>query len=153
MTRTERSLSPRAIIKDRSESKSGMDKALRKGGAGSHNWGNINDEYLIEAEALDDQQQEPVANKGEHPATLRTQLAPHQRPLQKNLLTSPSLPDAPASLPRRTVLPLKRSASALLKTVGVVVDRVPPTSPDLPPNQTGVDLASIARSSAAVSST
>jgi len=63
MTRTERSLSPRAIIKDRSESKSGMDKALRKGGAGGHNWGNINDEYFLETEALDDERQESVANK------------------------------------------------------------------------------------------
>lgn len=129
MTRTERSLSPRAIIKDRSESKSGMDKALRKGGAGSHNWGNINDEYLIEAEALDDEQQESVANKGEHPATLRTRLAAHRRPLQKHPLTSPSLPDVAASLPRKTVLPLKRSASALLKTVSIVADRVPPNVP------------------------
>jgi hypothetical protein len=59
MTRTERSLSPRAIIKDRSESKSGMDKALRKGGAGSHNWGNINEEYLLETEALDDENKSP----------------------------------------------------------------------------------------------
>jgi len=65
MTRTERSLSPRAIIKDRSESKSGMDKALRKGGAGGHNWGNLNDEYLYETEALDDERQESVANKEE----------------------------------------------------------------------------------------
>lgn len=69
MTRTERSLSPRAIIKDRSESKSGMDKALRKGGAGSHNWGNIDQEYYLEA--IDDEQ-ESVANKGEYPATLHT---------------------------------------------------------------------------------
>jgi len=67
MTRTERSLSPRAIIKDRSESKSGMDKALRKGGAGGHNWGSVNEEYLLEAEALDDERQEPVVNKGEYP--------------------------------------------------------------------------------------
>lgn len=74
MTRTERSLSPRAIIKDRSESKSGMDKALRKGGAGSHNWGNINDEYFLETEALDDERQEFVANKGTRPATLLTRL-------------------------------------------------------------------------------
>jgi len=64
MTRTERSLSPRAIIKDRSESKSGMDKGLRKGGAGSHNWGNINDEILLETGALDDDQ-ESVAKKEE----------------------------------------------------------------------------------------
>jgi len=117
MTRTERSLSPRAIIKDRSESKSGMDKGLRKGGAGSHNWGNINEEYRLEAGALDDEQQESVAKKGEHPATLRTRLAAHQRPPQRNPLISPSLPDAPAPPPRRTVLPLEKSANALLKTV------------------------------------
>ena len=67
MTRTERSLSPRAIIKDRSESKSGMDKALRKGGAGGHNWGSVDQEYLLETEALDDERQEPVVNKGGYP--------------------------------------------------------------------------------------
>jgi len=42
-----------------------MDKTLRKGGAGGHNWGNINDEYYLEAEALDDEQQEIVVNKEE----------------------------------------------------------------------------------------
>ena len=80
MTRTERSLSPRAIIKDRSESKSGMDKALRKGGAGGHNWGSVNEDYLLEAEALDDERQEPVAKKGGYP--------PHAA--RDSLLTRPS---------------------------------------------------------------
>jgi len=80
MTRTERSLSPRAIIKDRSESKTGMDKALRKGGAGGHNWGNINEEYLLEDEALADEQQESATNKGECSATLHTRLPAYQRP-------------------------------------------------------------------------
>jgi len=42
-----------------------MDKALRKGGAGSHNWGNINEEYLYEVEALDDERQGSVADKEE----------------------------------------------------------------------------------------
>lgn len=77
MTRTERSLSPRALIKDRSESKSGMDKALRKGGAGNHNWGNIQDELYLESEALHDEQQELVANKGQSPATHDTRRVAH----------------------------------------------------------------------------
>ena len=152
MTRTERSLSPRAIIKDRSESKSGMDKALRKGGAGGHNWGNINEEMSLEADALDDERPESAANKGNHPATLRTRLPAHQHPFQKSPLTSPNSPGAAALLPRKTELPPERSASALSKTVSTVADRVPSAFLDLPHNYTGVDLASIARSSAAVSS-
>ncbi|KLO08775.1 hypothetical protein SCHPADRAFT_908368 [Schizopora paradoxa] len=55
MTRTERSTSPRAIMKDRTESKSGYDKSLRKGGAGSHNWGSLEDELKHEYEALEDE--------------------------------------------------------------------------------------------------
>ncbi|PAV18399.1 hypothetical protein PNOK_0524100 [Pyrrhoderma noxium] len=54
MTRTERATSPRAILKDRSESKSGYDKSLRKGGAGPHNWGAMRDEMELEREALED---------------------------------------------------------------------------------------------------
>jgi len=54
MTRTERATSPRAILKDRTESKSGHDKSLRKGGAGGHNWGSLKDELDHEREALED---------------------------------------------------------------------------------------------------
>jgi len=56
MTRTERSTSPRAVLKDRSESKSGFDKSLRKGGAGAHNWGSIRDELDLERDALEDEE-------------------------------------------------------------------------------------------------
>lgn len=38
----------------RSESKSGYDKSLRKGGAGPHNWGAMRDEMELEREALED---------------------------------------------------------------------------------------------------
>jgi len=113
MTRTERSLTPRAIIKDRSESKSGMDKALRKGGAGGHNWGNINEEYTLEAEALDDEQQESVANKEE----------------------SADKPE----LTRRTSVTSEEDRTAAREVRKRAL-------------KDGVDLASIARSSAAVSS-
>lgn len=54
MTRTQRATSPRAILKDRSESKSGYDKSLRKEGAGPHNWGSVRDELTLEQDALAD---------------------------------------------------------------------------------------------------
>lgn len=60
MTRTARATFPRALIRDCSESKSGLDKSLRKGGGGRHNWGSIADEGYLEAAALDDEQQ-PLA--------------------------------------------------------------------------------------------
>ncbi|KAJ3931172.1 MAG: hypothetical protein NXY57DRAFT_1062019 [Lentinula lateritia] len=41
MTRTARAAFPRAIIKDRSQSRSGFSKEMKKGGAGSHNWGKL----------------------------------------------------------------------------------------------------------------
>jgi len=112
MTRTERSLSPRAIIKDRSESKSGMDKALRKGGAGGHNWGSVNEEYLLEAEALDDERQEPVAKK-----------EPAEKP----------------ELVRRSSVASEEDVTAAREIRKRAL-------------KDGIDLASIARSSAAVSS-
>jgi len=55
MTRTERSSHPRALTKDRSENKSGLDKGLRKGGAGAHNWGSLDDEINHEADLLDEE--------------------------------------------------------------------------------------------------
>ncbi|KAF8496309.1 hypothetical protein JB92DRAFT_3126148 [Gautieria morchelliformis] len=61
MTRTERSFSPRAVIRDRSESKSGLDKSSRKGGAGAHNWGSYADEQDHEYRALEDYEDEGLA--------------------------------------------------------------------------------------------
>ena len=55
MTRTERSQSLRALAKDRSVSRSGMDMSTPKNGAGAHNWGALNFEGYLEAEALDDE--------------------------------------------------------------------------------------------------
>ena len=49
MTRTERSISPRALRRDRSENKEGVDTGMRKGGAGAHNWGSIDEEARIYA--------------------------------------------------------------------------------------------------------
>ncbi|OSD01000.1 hypothetical protein PYCCODRAFT_1436782 [Trametes coccinea BRFM310] len=58
MTRTVRASYPDAIAKDRSEPKNGMDKHIPKDGAGPHNWGRLEDEYELEAAALEDEQAE-----------------------------------------------------------------------------------------------
>ena len=55
MTRTERAVFPRALMKDRSEARNGLDSSLRKGGAGAHNWGSLEDEARHEDEALQDE--------------------------------------------------------------------------------------------------
>lgn len=54
MTRTERSHSLRALLKDRSEARNGMDSSLPKGGAGAYNWGSIESEYDYENAAIAD---------------------------------------------------------------------------------------------------
>ncbi|TCD64996.1 hypothetical protein EIP91_003363 [Steccherinum ochraceum] len=61
MTRTERAAFPRAIIKDRAESKSGMDKSTPKHGAGPHNWGSLIDERELEEGADYDEARETEA--------------------------------------------------------------------------------------------
>ncbi|KXN80694.1 hypothetical protein AN958_08362 [Leucoagaricus sp. SymC.cos] len=58
MTRTERAAYPRAVNRDRSESRTGLDPSLRKGGAGNHNWGSLADERRLEDTALDDEEYE-----------------------------------------------------------------------------------------------
>lgn len=64
MTRTERATSLRAIIKDRSESKSGIDKRTPKGGAGTHNWGSLEDERDLEEAALYDEENDHADEAG-----------------------------------------------------------------------------------------
>ncbi|ETW77520.1 hypothetical protein HETIRDRAFT_243856, partial [Heterobasidion irregulare TC 32-1] len=64
MTRTERAVSPRALLKDRSEARNGLDTGLRKGGAGAHNWGALNDEARFEREGADDEESEPRDGEG-----------------------------------------------------------------------------------------
>jgi len=75
MTRTERAMFPRAIIKDRSESKSGMDKSLRKSGAGPHNWGSLKDELDLERDALEDERIE-AEDLAEVPVEVDQSVAP-----------------------------------------------------------------------------
>lgn len=64
MTRTERAAFPRALFRDRSESKSGLDKSLRKSGGGNHNWGSIHNEGYLESAALEDEGKAFAAEEG-----------------------------------------------------------------------------------------
>lgn len=73
MTRTERAAYPRALNRDRSESRTGLDPSIRKGGAGNHNWGSLADEGRLEAGAYDDEdmelaQEEMESNLGDNPS-------------------------------------------------------------------------------------
>ncbi|EMD36829.1 hypothetical protein CERSUDRAFT_83858 [Gelatoporia subvermispora B] len=58
MTRTERAAYPRAIIKDHSEPRNGMDRHIPKGGAGQHNWGSLERERELEEGAQLDEELE-----------------------------------------------------------------------------------------------
>ncbi|KAJ6625188.1 hypothetical protein B0H10DRAFT_1783461 [Mycena sp. CBHHK59/15] len=58
MTRTARSTSIRSILKDRSESRTGLDNSMRKNGGGAHNWGRLENERDLEFAGIDDGQQE-----------------------------------------------------------------------------------------------
>jgi hypothetical protein len=74
MTRTERAVHPRALNRDRSESRTGLDSSLRKRGAGGHNWGSLDDEQYLESSAMDDEVEEKeaitrTASKGIHPCS------------------------------------------------------------------------------------
>lgn len=65
MTRTERSHSLRALIKDRSEARNGMDNSVPKGGAGGHNWGSLDSELDYENAAIADEAAEFDDQAGE----------------------------------------------------------------------------------------
>jgi hypothetical protein len=58
MTRTARAAYPRAVIKDRSESRNGLETSIRKSGAGHHNWGSLADELRLEEAAIGDEELE-----------------------------------------------------------------------------------------------
>jgi hypothetical protein len=58
MTRTERAAFPRALQKDRHDTRTGLNsdpKHIQKGGAGAHGWGSLDDEARLEAEAYEDE--------------------------------------------------------------------------------------------------
>ncbi|KAH8827151.1 hypothetical protein DL96DRAFT_1710297 [Flagelloscypha sp. PMI_526] len=71
MTRTARSSSLKALIKDRSESRNNRDQSLRKGGAGQHNWGAMRDEGQYNDDEFDEQPEEDSAGIDSKPETTR----------------------------------------------------------------------------------
>ncbi|KAH6910673.1 hypothetical protein BKA70DRAFT_1220564 [Coprinopsis sp. MPI-PUGE-AT-0042] len=66
MTRTARSAFPRAVEKDRHDSRTGLSANMRKDGGGAHNWGNpLQDEQLMEDEAFADELADEETAKAE----------------------------------------------------------------------------------------
>ncbi|RDB17259.1 hypothetical protein Hypma_001706 [Hypsizygus marmoreus] len=124
MTRTARSSFPRAIIKDRSESKSGLDKSVRKNGAGAHSWGSLADERELELAAMDD---EGLELEEEEPSS--DTLSSHSEPLEEK---KPGLQRTNSALTQDELENAKKFRKNALKT-------------------RDLDLSAIARTSSAVS--
>ncbi|KAJ3557472.1 hypothetical protein NP233_g11734 [Leucocoprinus birnbaumii] len=139
MTRTERASYPRALNRDRSESRTGMDSSLRKGGAGGHNWGNLNEERRLELDARDDEELEEEEEE-------------ETRPSEGTGLRSPAESSEVSSKP-----PMERSASGTSATTtssSAITEEDRENARKLRKNafkKNELDLAAIARSSAAVS--
>jgi len=76
MTRTARAAYPRAVLKDRSESRSGRDPSIRKDGAGQHNWGSIADEQQLEFNAIEDEIREAGMEEAENSSALKSATVP-----------------------------------------------------------------------------
>ena len=78
MTRTERATSLRALLKDRSEARNGLDTSMRKGGAGAHNWGALSDEARLERDARADGDDEYEKERGEDPGACMYLIPPRR---------------------------------------------------------------------------
>ncbi|KAI0061132.1 hypothetical protein BV25DRAFT_1839181 [Artomyces pyxidatus] len=123
MTRTSRSTSPRALLKDRSEARNGYDNSLRKGGAGAHNWGALGDEARFEDDALGDEEAD---------------FADEERESVAGTLT-PDTIQKPSVIRRTSSVTEEDRENAMKVRKNALKDN-------------GVDLAAIARTSVAVSS-
>jgi len=92
MTRTARAAYPRAVIKDRSESRSGLDTSMRKAGAGHHNWGSLADERQLEFAASNDkdfEEEEPAVPLSASEDTSSTRsVSPAAKPEMSRSFTS-----------------------------------------------------------------
>ncbi|KAF7343257.1 hypothetical protein MVEN_01757500 [Mycena venus] len=126
MTRTARSASLRSIIKDRSESKTGLNNNLRKNGGGAHNWGSLENERDLEFAGIDDGQQE-LDDELEDDDDSQSHHSDEPATYKKAAPTSP-------------VLELSEEEIAAARKVRMNAFK-----------NGGVDLAAIARTSAAVS--
>lgn len=113
MTRTERAAFPRALMRDRSESKSGLDKSLRKGGSGHHNWGSILDEGYLETAAVEDEQQALATeqDRSDSRALIAALVAPSLTSSPQSTSTRPR--EDPPPSPKRRRAPREASGRSL----------------------------------------
>jgi hypothetical protein len=88
MTRTERSHSLRALIKDRSEARNGMDNSVPKGGAGGHNWGTLDSELEYQNAAIADEAAEFDDEGGGKRSLADVQLRPRFDDMFRSLQSS-----------------------------------------------------------------
>jgi len=100
MTRTARAAYPRAVIKDRSESRTGLDPSIRKSGAGPHNWGSIAEELHLEMAAIGDEEREtelfhvPVSASLTDSNSSTRSVSPQRQPENMRILTEAELEKA-----------------------------------------------------------
>ena len=156
MTRTERSQSLRALAKDRSGSRNGMDMSVPKGGAGAYNWGSIDSEFRYEDDALLDEAadlEDQAKENGCEPLLFFLLISCHI------LLAAPDPTSKKPAAVRRTSNvtdqdrenAIKVRKNALKSDGGMFFSRRYSTIYIVLTIHTVIDLAAIARSSVAVS--
>ncbi|KIM41339.1 hypothetical protein M413DRAFT_146850 [Hebeloma cylindrosporum] len=146
MTRTARAAYPRAVVKDRSESRSGLDNSLRKAGAGHHNWGSLADEQQLEFAALHDrafeeeEHAEPLAGAEDTNSTRSTRsVSPATKPEISSEMSEEDLEKA------------RQFRKNTFKKTGGTQLSSPHTNGHLTPS-VDIDLTAIARTSVVVGS-
>ncbi|KAJ4491951.1 hypothetical protein C8J55DRAFT_420527 [Lentinula edodes] len=130
MTRTARAAFPRAIIKDRSQSRSGFSKEMKKGGAGSHNWGKLGE--------IENENELEYDSEGDSAQMTRSSVNDGGFFFAPCLLTI-DCPEIPTPRKRSTSFPNESEIEAAKQLRKNALND-------------GVDLATIARTSVAVSS-
>jgi hypothetical protein len=139
MTRTARAAYPRAMIKDRSETRTGLEgnrRSMPKDGAGGHNWGSLADERQNELAALEDasfDEEEAGAARADMPDARQARLGSE----------SPTTSSSPPP-------PMSRSPSASATMTAQELEEARKLRTHAFKKTGEIDLAAIARSSAAV---
>ncbi|KAF8816326.1 hypothetical protein BYT27DRAFT_6449985 [Phlegmacium glaucopus] len=135
MTRTARAAYPRAVIKDRSESRSGLDPSIRKSGAGHHNWGSLADEAHLEAAAIDDEGLEeretevlPVSTSSLDSNSSTRSVSPPRQPENTRILTDEEVEKA-RNFRKNAFKADEIDLTAIARTSSAVSTSPPPKSP------------------------
>ncbi|KAI9513377.1 hypothetical protein F5148DRAFT_511 [Russula earlei] len=130
MTRTERSHTLRALLKDRSEARNGMDSSVPKGGAGAYNWGSLDYELDYENAAMVDEFEDQAA-EGDDDDEGEAPLARPSHPRPKKPVAVRRMSSGVTDQDRENAIRIRKNA--------------------LKSNNGEINLADIARSSVAVS--